>query len=86
MRHYAKTTATLWAYFNHFLAFGAEYCACVLAVFTCAMKRIMCDILTALKRLGAIWPHRLVAKDGALSRLKLGFESRWGHIRFKKRF
>ena len=25
-------------------------------------------------------PHRLVAQDGALSRLKQGFESPWGHI------
>ena len=24
-------------------------------------------------------PHRLVAQDGALSRLKQGFESPWGH-------
>ena len=26
-------------------------------------------------------PHRLVAQDGALSRLKQGFESPWGHKR-----
>src|SRR5205823_4351700 len=25
------------------------------------------------------WPHRLEAQDTALSRLKHGFESRWGH-------
>ena len=27
-------------------------------------------------------PHRLAAQDGALSRLKQGFESPWGHIKF----
>ena len=26
-------------------------------------------------------PHRLVAQDGALSRLKPGFESPWGHTK-----
>ena len=31
----------------------------------------------------ALGPHRLVAQDGALSRLKQGFESPWGH-RFTK--
>jgi hypothetical protein len=25
-------------------------------------------------------PHRLAAQDGALSRLKQGFESPWGHV------
>ena len=28
-----------------------------------------------------IRPHRLAAQDEALSRLKLGFESPWGHRR-----
>lgn len=26
-------------------------------------------------------PHRLAAEDGALSRLKQGFEFPWGHLR-----
>ncbi len=29
-------------------------------------------------------PHRLVAQDTALSRRRHGFESRWGHARFRK--
>jgi hypothetical protein len=28
-----------------------------------------------------VCPHRLAAQDEALSRLKLGFESPWGHRR-----
>ena len=30
-------------------------------------------------------PHRLAAQDGALSRLKQGFESPWGHLTQKDR-
>lgn len=35
--------------------------------------------LPTLAKIARASPHRLAAQDGALSRLKQGFESPWGH-------
>lgn len=44
----------------------------------CRRTNVLHGAATA-PRIDPAWPHRLEAKDAALSRQKPEFESRWGH-------